>query len=234
MNVGVSTLPWAVTRRPRRARDPGSTALTEKGSNAGLTGRPNLLAITEQRKRRARRSHTAVRLAEKGDPGYSEAMDRGEKSRPGTASRDQLDTIPLDSESLGRLKSLSRIDEDVDSFLATPLVEIPESGPREPQVSVPFELTRPPAAAPHTDIRPPQVSIPFELSQSPLVEEPAPVVEPRRAPDVEIKWESVPPEPRSRLRLWLAFFVLLALLVAELAASGLGARALHELEHLAP
>jgi hypothetical protein len=148
------------------------------------------------------------------------------------APRDQQDTIPVDSDVLGMLKSLSRIDDEVDSLLAVPIVENPEAAARVEQVSVAFDLTRPPAIA-LTDVRPPQVSIPFELSRETPIElsRQTPIELKPRAPSPDVAWASVPPAPRSRLMRWIVFVVLLAALAAELVVSGVGARVLKIIRH---
>jgi hypothetical protein len=141
-------------------------------------------------------------------------------STPGLRPRDPLDTIPADSDALGQLRDMSRIDAEVDSLLAGPVgAKPPSSPPRSPQLTVPFELTRP-QPIPLADGRAQQPSLPFELAP----QDPVPLV--RAEPEA---FQLATARPR-RGRYWL---VGVAILVAVAAALATGGVSLETLRHLA-
>lgn len=129
--------------------------------------------------------------------------------------RDELDTIPLDPDSLARLK---RVGADSD-----PGPRVTPHRPRPPQASIPFDLTRHASVA--VGARGPLASIPLELKR-----EEALALRPRQTsvafelqrttdPGVEETETETPP---SLLRRALPFFVILLLSAAvALVASGI-------------
>jgi hypothetical protein len=135
----------------------------------------------------------------------------------GAHPRDQLDTIPLDSGSLRKLTSISASDDDVDALLAAPKPDsavVPESVTRAPQMTVPFELKVPSAAAEAP--RAPQTSVAFELTKE------NPVLELQREAPVPL---ARPPLPSVAFELnrpgrtgvgWLIALVLLLVVAATL------------------